>query len=196
MTDILADNNARAPAFGLNSPLSVPFPLAAKTGTSKDYKDNFTLAYTPRWTIGVWVGNFDATPMQQISGVTGAGPIMHDLAVYLQRKYPSPPFETKALRARWSARRAACWPGPPASIRKKKSLIPPICPPCAMESTPPPRLLWPLRPLPREMYLSWILPSRFRPSPLSLRPPAASPAVRGPWTETLCPAFPAKPGGP
>ena len=40
VTDILADNNARAPAFGLNSPLSVSFPLAAKTGTSKDYKDN------------------------------------------------------------------------------------------------------------------------------------------------------------
>ena len=92
VTDILADNNARAPAFGLNSPLSVPFALAAKTGTSKDYKDNFTMAYTPRWTIGVWVGNFDATPMQKISGVTGAGPIMHDLAVYLERKYPSTPF--------------------------------------------------------------------------------------------------------
>ncbi len=92
VTDILADNNARAPAFGLNSPLSVSFELAAKTGTSKDYKDNFTVAYTPRWTIGVWVGNFDATPMQKISGVTGAGPIMHDLAVYLQRKYPSSPF--------------------------------------------------------------------------------------------------------
>ena len=92
VTDILADNNARAPAFGLNSPLSVSFPLAAKTGTSKDYKDNFTMAYTPRWTIGVWVGNFDAAPMQKISGVTGAGPIMHDLAVYLQRKYPSPAF--------------------------------------------------------------------------------------------------------
>lgn len=96
VTDILADNNARAPAFGLNSPLSAPFPLAAKTGTSKDYKDNFTVAYTSRWTIGVWVGNFDATPMQKISGVTGAGPIMHDLAVYLQRKYPSPPFQTPA----------------------------------------------------------------------------------------------------
>ena len=92
VTDILQDNNARAPAFGLNSPLSVPFALAAKTGTSKDYKDNFTVAYTPRWTIGVWVGNFDATPMQRISGVTGAGPIMHDLAVYLQHKYPSPAF--------------------------------------------------------------------------------------------------------
>ena len=94
VTDILKDNNARAPAFGLNSPLSVPFELAAKTGTSKDYKDNFTLAYTPRWTIGVWVGNFDASPMQKVSGITGAGPIMHDLAVYLNEKYPSAPFKT------------------------------------------------------------------------------------------------------
>ncbi|MBO7190832.1 MAG: penicillin-binding protein 1C [Elusimicrobiaceae bacterium] len=93
VSDILSDNQARAAAFGLNSPLSVPFELAAKTGTSKDYKDNFTLAYTPRWTIGVWAGNFDATSMRQISGVTGAGPIMHDLAVYLQQNYPSPPFE-------------------------------------------------------------------------------------------------------
>jgi len=94
ITDILKDNNARAAAFGLNSPLSVPFELAAKTGTSKDYKDNFTLAYTPRWTIGVWVGNFDASPMQKVSGITGAGPIMHDLAVWLQNKYPSPGFKT------------------------------------------------------------------------------------------------------
>ncbi len=93
VTDILSDNNARAPAFGLNSPLFVPFALAAKTGTSKDYKDNFTMAYTLRWTIGVWVGNFNAQPMQKVSGVTGAAPIMHDVAVYLQRKYPSPAFE-------------------------------------------------------------------------------------------------------
>lgn len=92
ISHILADNHARAAAFGLNSALAVPFELAAKTGTSKDYKDNFTLAYTPRWTIGVWVGNFDATPMRKVSGVTGAGPIMHELAIYLQQKYPSGPF--------------------------------------------------------------------------------------------------------
>lgn len=96
VTDILKDNNARAPAFGLNSALSVPFELAAKTGTSKDYKDNFTLAYTARWTIGVWVGNFDASSMQKVSGITGAGPIMHDLAVYLNEKYPSDPFQMPA----------------------------------------------------------------------------------------------------
>lgn len=93
VSHILADNQARSAAFGLNSPLFVPFEMAAKTGTSKDYKDNFALGYTPRWTIGVWAGNFNATPMQQVSGITGAGPILHDLAVYMQEKYPSAPFQ-------------------------------------------------------------------------------------------------------
>lgn len=92
VTDILRDNHARAPAFGLNSALYVPFDFAAKTGTSKDYKDNFAFGFTPRWTIGVWVGNFDASPMHKVSGVTGAGPILHDLAVYMQAKDPSTPF--------------------------------------------------------------------------------------------------------
>ncbi|WP_428075589.1 penicillin-binding protein 1C [Candidatus Avelusimicrobium luingense] len=92
VSHILADNQARAAAFGLNSALVVPFEMAAKTGTSKDYKDNFALGYTPRWTIGVWVGNFDASPMRRVSGVTGAGPLLHDLAVYMQQKYPSDPF--------------------------------------------------------------------------------------------------------
>ncbi len=92
ITDILADNHARAAAFGLNSALQVPFEMAAKTGTSKDYKDNFAIGYTPRWTVGVWVGNFDASSMQKVSGVTGAGPILHDVALYLNEKFPSPAF--------------------------------------------------------------------------------------------------------
>lgn len=92
ITHILMDNQARSGAFGLNSALSVPFEMAAKTGTSKDYRDNFALGYTPRWTIGVWVGNFNAAPMQKVSGVTGAGPILHDLAIFLQQKYPSETF--------------------------------------------------------------------------------------------------------
>ncbi len=92
ITDILKDNQARAPAFGLNSPLAVPFEMAAKTGTSKDYKDNFALGYTPRWTVGVWVGNFDASPMQKVSGITGAGPILREVALATQVRYPSPSF--------------------------------------------------------------------------------------------------------
>ena len=102
ITDILKDNQARAAAFGLNSPLAVPFEMAAKTGTSKDYKDNFALGYTPRWTVGVWVGNFDASPMQKVSGVTGAGPILHDVALSVQQRYPShgftPPKGVKRAR--------------------------------------------------------------------------------------------------
>ncbi|MBO4675756.1 MAG: penicillin-binding protein 1C [Elusimicrobiaceae bacterium] len=94
ITDILKDNQARTEAFGLNSPLSLPFEFAAKTGTSKDYKDNWAIGYTTRWTIGVWVGNFNATPMQKVSGITGAGPILHEIALFMQKKYPSDPFET------------------------------------------------------------------------------------------------------
>ncbi len=93
ITDILKDNQARTEAFGLNSPLSLPFEFAAKTGTSKDYKDNWAIGYTSRWTIGVWTGNFNATSMQKVSGITGAGPILHEVALFMQQKYPSAPFE-------------------------------------------------------------------------------------------------------
>ncbi len=96
VTHMLADNQARSPAFGLNSPLAMPFEMAAKTGTSKDYKDNWALGYTLRWTIGVWVGNFDASSMQKVSGITGAGPILHDVALAVQQKYPSAPFTVPA----------------------------------------------------------------------------------------------------
>ena len=96
ITDILRDNQARTEAFGLNSPLSLPFEFAAKTGTSKDYKDNWAVGYTARWTIGVWVGNFNATSMQKVSGITGAGPILHDVALFMHHKYPSDSFKIPA----------------------------------------------------------------------------------------------------
>ena len=93
ITDILADNEARAEAFGLNSPLYFPFPVAAKTGTSKNYKDNYAVGYTPRLTVAVWVGNFDSSPMQKVSGISGAAPILHDVLTYTNEKYPSGTFE-------------------------------------------------------------------------------------------------------
>ena len=92
VSDMLADNQARSAAFGLNSALVMPFEMAAKTGTSKDYKDNYALGYTPRWTVGVWVGNFDASAMQKVSGITGAGPILHDVALAVFAKYPAMSF--------------------------------------------------------------------------------------------------------
>ncbi|MBW2734408.1 MAG: penicillin-binding protein 1C [Deltaproteobacteria bacterium] len=72
---ILADPRARQPAFGRHGPLEVPFWAAVKTGTSKDFRDNFTVGFSRRVTVGVWVGNFDGSPMARVSGVTGAGPL-------------------------------------------------------------------------------------------------------------------------
>ncbi len=91
LTDILSDAQARTPAFGDNSSLNLPFPCAAKTGTSKDYKDNWTVGYTQFYTVGVWVGNFDATPMKLVSGITGAAPLFRDVMLTLH-KSAAPPF--------------------------------------------------------------------------------------------------------
>lgn len=75
LTGILSDPVARIPAFGYDSPIALPFACAVKTGTSSDYRDNWTVGYTHDITVGVWVGNFDGSPMRDISGVTGAGSI-------------------------------------------------------------------------------------------------------------------------
>ncbi|MDW8328180.1 MAG: penicillin-binding protein 1C, partial [Anaerolineales bacterium] len=78
ITDILSDNEARAATFGLNSVLRIGRPAAVKTGTTTDYRDNWTVGYTPELAVGVWVGNANFTPMVNLSGVSGAGPIWHD----------------------------------------------------------------------------------------------------------------------
>jgi penicillin-binding protein 1C len=86
ITDILADPDARSPSFGYHNPLSFPFPVAAKTGTSKDFRDNWTVGYTPRYTVGVWVGNFEGEPMHNVSGISGSGPIFRDVMLLLQAR--------------------------------------------------------------------------------------------------------------
>jgi penicillin-binding protein 1C len=77
ITDILSDDEARAYAFGRGGSLEFPFAVAAKTGTSQGYHDNWTVGYTREVTVGVWVGNFDRRALVGSSGVTGAGPIFH-----------------------------------------------------------------------------------------------------------------------
>lgn len=79
VTDVLADNEARAFIFGRGGSLEFPFPVAAKTGTSQAYHDNWAIGFTRDVTVGVWAGNFDRTPLRNSSGVTGAGPIFHDV---------------------------------------------------------------------------------------------------------------------
>lgn len=73
ISSILSDNNARAETFG--NTLTVSRPAAVKTGTTEDYRDSLTIGYTPNLVVGVWVGNNDNTPMDQIAGSTGAAPI-------------------------------------------------------------------------------------------------------------------------
>ncbi len=75
ISSILSDNNARTPTFGPNSVLNLPFQVAAKTGTTNDFRDNWTMGYTPDLATGVWVGNADYTPMINTTGLTGAAPI-------------------------------------------------------------------------------------------------------------------------
>ena len=81
ITDILSDDDARAYTFGRGGSLEFSFPVAAKTGTSTAYHDNWAVGYTSDVTVGVWVGNFDRTPLRDSSGVTGAGPIFHDVMI-------------------------------------------------------------------------------------------------------------------
>ena len=79
LSDILADDDARARAFGANSPLRLSFPAAVKTGTTNDFRDSWTVGYTPDLAVGVWVGNSDNTPMDRVTGAHGAGLIWHDV---------------------------------------------------------------------------------------------------------------------
>jgi penicillin-binding protein 1C len=75
LADVLSDASARAAAFGERSVLDLPFPVAAKTGTSKGSRDNWTVGFTREVTVGVWVGNFDGSAMRGTSGITGAAPL-------------------------------------------------------------------------------------------------------------------------
>ena len=75
ISSILSDTYARIPGFGTDPVINLPFKAAAKTGTTNDFRDNWTLGYTPDLAVGVWVGNADYTPMQDTSGLTGAAPI-------------------------------------------------------------------------------------------------------------------------
>lgn len=88
MTDILSDDEARLPTLGSNSPLSLDRPAAAKTGTTNDYRDNWTIGYTPQRVVGVWVGNSDNAAMNNLPASVGAAPIWNALMQYASADLP------------------------------------------------------------------------------------------------------------
>jgi penicillin-binding protein 1C len=79
VADILSDRAARSTGFGLDNPLASRAWSAVKTGTSKDMRDNWCVGFTARHTVAVWVGNFDGSPMRDVSGVSGAAPAWLDV---------------------------------------------------------------------------------------------------------------------
>jgi len=96
VTDILADDGARIPAFGEASVLALSRPAAAKTGTTTDWRDNWTVGYTPDLAVGVWTGNANNSPMVDVSGISGAAPIWHDVMEEALKGRPARAFERPA----------------------------------------------------------------------------------------------------
>ena len=87
INDILSDNEARSAAFGVHSALRCSFRVAAKTGTSTDFRDSWAVGYTPQHTVGVWVGRFNNRPLpMHLTGAVGAGSIFHDIMEYLYER--------------------------------------------------------------------------------------------------------------
>jgi penicillin-binding protein 1C len=71
----------------LDTPLELPFGAAAKTGTSRHFTDNWAVVVTGGFTVAAWVGDFSGRPMEGVSGVTGAAPLMHRAALLVARRY-------------------------------------------------------------------------------------------------------------
>ncbi|HEY8270258.1 MAG TPA: penicillin-binding protein 1C [Pseudobdellovibrionaceae bacterium] len=106
---ILSDPDARAIGFGWETPLETPFWTAVKTGTSKDYRDNWCLGFSEKYTVGVWAGNFNAEAMKKVSGVSGVGPSWYEIMTTLhsqERSSPPPmpsPVIAKDIRHQWAS---------------------------------------------------------------------------------------------
>ena len=96
ISDILSDNAARAPIFGANSALKIDgIVAAAKTGTTNDWKDSWTMGYTPALAVGVWVGNNDGRTMSQVAGAIGAAPIWNG---FIKKVYSEPELKSVLFR--------------------------------------------------------------------------------------------------
>lgn len=85
INDVLKDTIARREEFGENNPFDLPFEFSVKTGTSTDFRDNWSVGYNRKYTIVVWVGNMDQKSMKKVSGITGAGPVLSKVARFLMK---------------------------------------------------------------------------------------------------------------
>ncbi len=98
--DMLADNAARSATFGEENGLTLPFPAAVKTGTSKAMRDNWAVGFSARFTVAVWVGNFEGDPMIGVSGSSGAAPAWAAIMLALHDGAPPPGFGLAGVERR------------------------------------------------------------------------------------------------
>jgi len=97
VSDVLSDNQARTPTFGANSALQIPGrQVAAKTGTTNDNRDAWTIGYTPSVVVGVWAGNNNNLPMKK-GGAAVAGPIWNSFMNEALKILPNEGFEKPDL---------------------------------------------------------------------------------------------------
>ncbi|HVO42662.1 MAG TPA: transglycosylase domain-containing protein, partial [Aggregatilineales bacterium] len=96
ITNILSDKEARLPFFGADNPLQLSRPAAAKTGTTNDARDAWTVGYTPQLVTGVWVGNNNDSPMgDDVTGSAAATPIWHAIMEYAHQRDSLPMLDWK-----------------------------------------------------------------------------------------------------
>lgn len=112
ISDVLSDEQARAPAFGYNSPLHFAGrDVAVKTGTTNDYKDAITVGYTPDIAIAAWAGNNDNSSMERKVAAFIIAPYWHNVMAEALKKVPDTKFQRPVvengldlkpvLRGRW-----------------------------------------------------------------------------------------------
>lgn len=121
MTNILSDNHSRRQVFGLSSDLQLgERPVAAKTGTTDAYADNWAVGYTPQYTVGVWVGNNDRSKMRFVSGIDGAAPIWNQIMRKIHTDLEIRQFERpEGLTEMW----ISPFTGRPANFRGRPNIL-------------------------------------------------------------------------
>ena len=129
VADVLSDVAARRPMFGNVLDLAGGRIAAVKTGTTNDYKDSWTIGFTPSLVTGVWVGNTDNSPMLQVAGSLGAGYIWKDFMDATLRGFPSQPFVMPP-----DAVRAPVCPFQRATDVFAADAVPRSCPPTVVPS--------------------------------------------------------------
>ena len=124
ITDILADNDARIPSYGADSPLHFPGKdVAVKTGTTNNYRDVWTIGYTTNTAVGAWAGNNDNSPMEKKVAGLIISPMWHAFMEEVMKKYPPDTFEAPEPNTSYAGAPVlrGLWQGGQSSIIDKTS---------------------------------------------------------------------------